>query len=192
MLARQIIDRSSYQAFDAGTQFYSRGDACPGITFLIDGEIRVFMVGESGREITLYDILPGETCVLNASCILAQCNYMANAAAVSGGSMLYLSREAFIQLMGASEQMRSFIFSFYSQRFAEIIELVEEVTFGKLDVRLADYLVAKAENNGLHTTHQSIANELGSSREVISRLLKDFERKGRIELARHFIRLKAL
>lgn len=191
-LVHQIVEHSSYKTFSTGTQLYARGDACPGITFLIAGEVRVFMVGISGREITLYDVLPGETCVLNASCILAQCNYMANAAAVLDGAMLYLSREAFLQLMGESEQMRSFIFSFYNQRFAEIIELVEEVTFGKLDVRLADYLIEKAENNELHTTHQLIANELGSSREVISRLLKDFERKGRIQLARHFIRIEAL
>ncbi|MCG8377095.1 MAG: Crp/Fnr family transcriptional regulator, partial [Chlorobiales bacterium] len=186
------VEHSDYQSFDTGTRFYARGDDCPGITFLISGEIRVFMAAKSKREITLYHVLPGEVCVLNASCILARCNYMANAVAIDHGAMLYLSREAFLQLMASSEEMRNFIFSFFSQRFAEIIELVEEVTFGKLDVRLADYLVEKAENNELNTTHQVIANELGSSREVISRLLKDFERKGRIELSRHFIRIRAL
>lgn len=191
-LAKQIVDRSTYKAFGAGTQFYTQGDACPGIAFLLAGEIRVFMLGESGREITLYYILPGETCVLNASCILAQCPYMANATAIEDGSVLYLHRNVFLQLMSESEQMRYFIFSFFSQRFAEIIELVEEVTFGKLDVRLADYIVERAEDNVLNTTHQLIANELGSSREVISRLLKDFERKGMVELSRHYIRVKAL
>ena len=191
-LAELIVNKSTYQAFGMGTQFYSQGDTCPGIAFLLAGEIRVFMLGESGREITLYYILPGETCVLNASCILAKCPYMANATATEEGAVLYLNSDIFLRLMGEYEQMRYFVFSFFSQRFAEIIELVEEVTFGKLDVRLADYLVERAEDNVLNTTHQLIANELGSSREVISRLLKDFERKGMVKLSRHCIRIEAL
>ncbi len=191
-LAHQIVDHSTYESFEVGTQLYARGDDCPGITFLLDGEIRVFMRSITGREITLYDVLPGETCVLNASCIMAKCNYMANAEAIDDGAMLYLSRDTFLELMARSKRMQSFIFTFFNQRFSEILELVDEVTFGKLDVRLADYLIEKAENNELHTTHQTIANDLGSSREVISRLLKDFRRKGRIELARNHIQIKAL
>jgi CRP/FNR family transcriptional regulator len=191
-LVNSIINHSSHKTFKAGDQFYTQGDECPGITFLISGEIRVFMVSQTGREITLYHILPGETCVLNASCIISKSNYMANAVAIEDGAMLYLSREMFHKLMTRSEKMQLFIFSFFSQRFSEIIELVEDVTFGKMDKRLADFLIEKAENDELNITHQTIANELGSSREVISRLLKDFERRGLIELGRHHILLRSL
>ncbi len=191
-LVNAIINHSSHKTFKTGDQFYTQGDECPGITFLLTGEIRVFMVSQTGREITLYYILPGETCVINASCIIAKSNYMANAVAVEDGVMLYLSRETFTRLMTQSEKMRHFIFSFFSRRFSEIIELVEDVTFGKMDERLADYLIEKAQNDELNITHQTIANELGSSREVISRLLKDLERRGLIELGRHRILLRTL
>ncbi len=191
-LAKTIITHSTFKKFDIGTKFYTQGDECPGITFLMSGEIRVFMVSQTGREITLYYILPGETCVLNASCIMAKANYMADAVAIESGAMLYLSRQMFLKLMARSEKMQFFIYSFFSRRFSEIIELVEDVTFGKMDERLADFLIEKAENDELKITHQTIANELGSSREVISRLLKDFERRGLIKLGRHHIMLQSL
>ena len=155
----------------------------------MSGEIRVYKIGETGREITLYEIYPGETCILNAACILSHRNYPANAVGLVDGTMLYLPEGVFKRLLAEHQVMRTFIFSLFSQRFGEIIELIEEVTFGKLDVRLEDYLIEKAENDALQTTHQNIANDLGTSREVVSRLLKDFENKGRIALSRNHIRL---
>jgi CRP/FNR family transcriptional regulator len=85
--------------------------------------------------------------------------------------------------------MRNFIFSLFSMRFAAIMELVQEVAFGKMDRRLEDYLAGKAEDGELHATHQHIADDLGTSREVVSRLLKDMERRGLIALSRNSIRL---
>ena len=188
-LAEQILASSSHQLFHKEQRFYNEGDRCPGIPFFLDGEVRVYKTGSSGREITLYEILPGETCILNAACILGSQQYPANAVALQDGAMLYLPEKVFHSLIGEYPEMRSFIFSLFSRRFHEIIELIEEVTFGKLDVRLEDYLIEKAENNQLETTHQVIANDLGTSREVVSRLLKDFERKGHIALSRNRIRL---
>ena len=86
--------------------------------------------------------------------------------------------------------MRSFIFDLLSRRLATIIEMVEEVAFGKLDSRLKDFLIEKADNDIVNFTHQQIANDLGSSREVISRLLKDFEKKGLVILSRKKIKLQ--
>lgn len=191
-MAEQIINASSHQDFQKDTHFYREGDRCPGIPFFLDGEVRVYKTGSSGREITLYEIFPGETCILNAACLLGRSQYPADAVATRDGAMLYLPEKVFHDLMAAQQPMRNFVFSLFSRRFQEIITLVEEVTFGKLDVRLEDYLIEKAENNELETTHQSIANDLGTSREVISRLLKDFERKGKIALARNHIQLLAL
>jgi CRP/FNR family transcriptional regulator len=85
--------------------------------------------------------------------------------------------------------MRVFVFSLLSIRLATVMELVEEVAFGRMDQRLLDYLIEKSENGRLETTHQNIANDLGTSREVVSRLLKDFERKRQIRLSRNLITL---
>lgn len=191
-LIETILSTSSHQSFSYNTQLYLEGDKCPGIAFLLSGEIRVYKVGESGREITLYEIFPGETCILNASCILSHQNYPANAMGLTDGTMLYLPEGVFQTLMANHLSMRTFIFSLFSRRYHEIIELIEEVTFGKMDVRLEDYLIEKAENDELRTTHQHIANDLGTSREVVSRLLKDFERQGKIILSRNHIQLNQI
>ena len=188
-LVDTLLTASSCQSFFSHTQLYLEGDRCPGIAFVLSGEIRVYKIGETGREITLYEIYPGETCILNAACILSNRKYPANAVGLIDGTMLYLPEDIFMKLLAQHQVMRTFIFSLFSQRFGEIIELIEEVTFGKMDVRLEDYLVEKAENDVLQTTHQNIANDLGTSREVVSRLLKDFEHKGRIALSRNHIRL---
>ena len=189
LLVDTVISASIQKTFITQTQLYFEGDNCPGIAFVLSGEIRVFKIGQTGREITLYEIYPGETCILNAACILSQRNYPANATGLTDGMMLYLPENLFKNLLAEYNEMRTFIFSLFSQRFAHIIELIEEVTFGRMDVRLEDYLIEKAENNVLQITHQYIANDLGTSREVVSRLLKDFERKGKISLSRNLIHL---
>jgi CRP/FNR family transcriptional regulator len=189
VLLEKILSDASYRAFTENDQIYMEGDRCTGIAFLLSGEIRVYKVSEGGREITLYQIFPGETCILNASCILSRQLYPANATGIADGTMLYLPQKAFLELMAEFEAMRGFIFSLFSQRFNEIIELIEAVTFGRMDFRLKDYLIEKSENDQLQTTHQKIANDLGTSREVVSRLLKDFERQGQINLGRNRIEI---
>ncbi len=177
------------QAFPAGKQIYSEGDACSAIAFVLSGEVRVYKTGQTGREITLYEIGPGETCILNASCILSGTSYPANAVMVSNADTLLLSSLEFRRLVYEHEVMRDFIFALLSQRLSGVMELVEEVAFGRMDERLMDYLVEKSENDVLETTHQKIANDLGTSREVVSRLLKDFERKQKVRLSRNSILL---
>lgn len=172
-----------------GDSLYFEGDQCQGIGFLLAGEIRIFKIGENGREITLYEIFPGETCILNASCLLSNRRYPANAVATADGIIIFIPAALFMGMMSESAIMRNFIFSLFSQRFNEIIELLEEVTFGKMNERLTEYLIEKSSNGLLLTSHQTIANDLGTSREVISRLLKDFERKGQVTLSRNKIKI---
>lgn len=188
-LVEDILLSSIYKEVPEKTPLYHDGDSCEGIAFVLSGEIRVFKVGEEGREITLYEIYPGETCILNASCLLSGSSYPANAVALTDVALLFVPAGAFLRLVATYEGMRAYVFSFLNRRFAEIIELLENVTFGRLDVRLHDYLIEKADDGVLLTTHQNIANDLGTSREVVSRLLKDFERKGKVFLSRNKIRL---
>lgn len=188
LLAR-LLTAAVSKHFSCGETLYFEGDRCPGIGFLLSGEIRVFKISESGREITLYEIFPGETCILNASCLISHQHYPAHATGTANGTMLFIPDHLFLQCMAVSDAMRIFIFSLFSRRFNEIIELLEEVTFGKLNERLSDYLVEKSSNDLLPASHQTIANDLGTSREVISRLLKDFEKKGKVALSRNQVKI---
>ncbi len=188
-LMQEVLSSSVMQTIPSGARIYTEGDACSAIAFVLSGEIRVYKIGETGREITLYEIGPGETCILNASCILAHTSYPANAVAVSDVDVLLVPSAAFRRLVTENEAMREFVFRLLSQRLSLVMELVQEVAFGRMDERLMEYLIEKSKNSILETTHQKIANDLGTSREVVSRLLKDFERSGKVRLSRNSISL---
>lgn len=188
-LLKELLVIARHQDVPAGKQIYSEGDSCPVIAFVISGEIRVYKTGQTGREITLYEIGPGETCILNASCILSGTSYPANAVTLSDVTMLLIPSSDFRRLVDRHEEMRDFVFALLSRRLSGVMELVEEVAFGRMDERLLDYLIEKSENGNLETTHQKIANDLGTSREVVSRLLKDLERKQEVRLSKNSISL---
>lgn len=172
-----------------GHQIYWQGDACQAIAFLFAGAVRVYKASETGREISLYEIVPGETCILNASCIIGRQGYPANAVTLADCHALLVPAETFRQLMARHEPLRIFIYSLLGQRLAEIMELVEEVAFRRMDNRLRDYLLEKSGNGTLRATHQSIANDLGTSREVVTRLLRDLEQRGEVHVSRNEITL---
>lgn len=186
-LVEKIISHGEYRSVPKGSRVYWEGDACSHIAFVLEGEIRVFKTSNSGREITLYEIVPGETCILNASCIFSDQGYPADAVTLTDVRMLLLSARIFQDLVNAFPQFRSFVFSLLSDRLITVFQLIEEVVFGNLEERLLDYLLEKSEDNELKATHQVISNDLGTSREVISRLLKNLEHKGKLELGRNRI-----
>lgn len=191
-LVREILESCSPVRFQKGAHLYSEDDPCSGIGFFLSGAVRVYKISENGREITLYEISPGETCILNASCILSRSRYPALAQALSDGEALLMPEAVFRRLVRESDEMRAFIFSLFSDRLSLIMELVEEVAFGRMDERLADYLLEKSAEGTIETTHQAIANHLGTSREVVSRLLKQMEQKGEVSLYRNRIELRRL
>jgi len=191
-LAGELLARSLPQSYPEGTNLYWEGDSCAQIVFLLAGEIRVFKAHPGGREITLYEIAPGETCILNASCILARTGYPANARSTSPVTALLLPAAAFTDLMESCQELRAFVFNLLGQRLTAVMTLLEEVVFNRMDERLSDYLIEKSADNLLTTTHQAIANDLGTSREVVSRLLKDMERSGKVAISRNAIRLLTL
>lgn len=188
-LLKDMLSAGRQQAIPRDSPVYAEGDACQAIAFVLSGEIRVYKIGESGREITLYEIGPGETCILNASCILGNTTYPANAVTTSDAIVLLVPSSVFGRLMAEQKEMRDFVFSLLSQRLTTVMALVEEVAFGRMDQRLREYLIERSGNNRLETTHQKIANDLGTSREVVSRLLKDLERKQQVRLSRNAIEI---
>lgn len=189
-LVAEILSVSHHKAIPKDVQIYSEGDACSAIAFVMSGEIRVFKIGEGGREITLYEIEKGETCILNASCILSHMSYPAHAVTVLDSELLLVPAVEFRRLLDRYEDMRAFVFNLLSLRLTSVMALVEEVAFGRMDLRLLEYIEEKSEDGKLSATHQKIANDLGTSREVVSRLLKDFERRGKVILSRNLIQLQ--
>ncbi len=188
----EVIAASKALALARGTVIYRPGDACKGIGFVLQGEVRVFRLGETGREITLYEIFPGETCILNASCLLSGSDYPAMAETLTDVHAMMVPAESFLRLMEEQRAVRKFVLSLFSERLSAIMELVEAVAFGRLDRRLEDYLLEKSQDGVLRATHQVIANDLGTSREVVSRLLKDMEHRGKVRLSRSEITLHGL
>lgn len=188
-LVSEIVSQSILQPFSQGVVLYHEGDACSRIAFLLSGGVRVFKIGETGREITLYEIGAGETCILNASCILSDRGYPAHAVTTAPGEMLLLPAGVFRRLIAGHPEVRDFVFALLSDRLALVMALVEEVAFGRMDERLANYLSSRATAGQMNATHQAIANDLGTSREVVSRLLKEFEREGSIRLERNRIHI---
>ncbi len=188
-LARAILSCGKLKKLQAQSLVYSEGDPCSGVGLLLDGLIRVFKIGQSGREITLYEVHPGQTCILNAFCVLSGKHYPASAETLTETKLILIPAGDFIRIFQEYEPFRKYIFHLLSERIATIMELIEEVAFGRMDQRLWEYITQKAQNKILKRTHQDIANDLGTSREVVSRLLKDFERKGLIRLSRATIEI---
>lgn len=173
----------------ADTVAFRQGDNCANYLLVIEGSIKVLARSESGREIVLYRVPRGGSCVLTTSCLLSHSHYPAEGITETPVRALAIPADTFHQGLAESEEFRQFVFNAYGQRLAEVIALVEEISFGQINRRLARYLLQHASGNDLMITHQGLATELGSAREVISRHLKDFEQRGWIEQQRGRIRL---
>jgi len=179
----------------AGAPYFYEGDQCKQIALIGIGSVRVYKTGESGREITLYHVMPGETCVLSVSRFLGEKNYPANAIVESETEAVVIDSGFFRRCIDSKQEVRKFVFSTLAMRLTNVLSLLEEITFNRVDQRLSEYLLknftnGKRESRSINTTHEQIALELGTAREVISRFLKELERMGTIEISRGMIVLK--
>ena len=168
----------------AGQTVFEPGSACRNYIVVLDGSVKVRMLAASGREIVLYRVTGGETCVLTTSCLIQGTDYDAEAVTETAVTALLIPRAAFDEMMNVSQAFRHFIFSSFSTRLNELLGLVNEVAFGHIDRRLAAWLLARAQGGHVEVTHQAIAAELGTAREVVSRCLKELERRGLVALNR--------
>lgn len=169
----------------AGTTVFREGEQCGLLGFIIEGTVRVYKHNESGREITLYRITAGESCILSIACIMSSPHHKASAIIEEHTTLAIVQAHDIRHLLSQSAQARDFIFALLAHRLADVVTLIDEIVFSKMDKRLAHFLLNnKSAHNTIHATHEHIAIELGTAREVISRLLKDFESKGYIALNR--------
>jgi CRP/FNR family transcriptional regulator len=169
----------------AGRQIFVDGDQVDGIALLISGVVRVYKIGESGREITLYRFGEGESCVITANAILNTQNFPAIAVVEKQAEAIMIPAETFSDWVRRYDPWRNFVFNLNSQRLLSVMEIIDEVTFQRMDRRIASLLIDRCQDqNPIKVTHQTIANELGSSREVVSRLLEDFAGREMVRLSR--------
>jgi|TARA_R100001440_G_scaffold50707_1_gene70725 CRP/FNR family transcriptional regulator len=149
------------------------------------------MTDVSGNRIVLYRIDPDDVCTLSIGCLMTGRSYRAEAIVEEAAEILLIPGALLDQLMGQSKDFRLGVLESYGRRLDDLMLLVEEVAFRRMDQRLEEWLTSHMTDGSMEVTHQQIASELGTAREVVSRLLKEFENQGRVELSRGHIRLIA-
>jgi CRP/FNR family transcriptional regulator len=170
-----------------GTVLFDEKSACQAFPMILEGAVRVVKAAPSGRELQLYRVLPGESCILSTGCMLGNAPYSAKGVAETKLTFIALPPQVFHKLIGEQESFRNYVFGLFAERITELMQLVEAVAFHKLDQRLAALLLGKGKV--IHTTHQQLADELGSVREIVSRLLKTFAEQGLVSLGREEIEI---
>ena len=180
------FERAAYFArIPSGRDIFIEGDEVDAIALLVSGAVRVFRVGANGREITLYRFGEGESCILTANAILNHQSFPAIATVERDAEAVMIPAEIFNDWMRRYDTWREFVYDLLSQRLSSVMEIVDQVAFQRMDRRVAALLLNSVDpQNRVGITHQAIADELGSSREVISRLLEDFAERGIVRLSR--------
>ena len=178
-----LVQPGAVMHLPTGAQVFAEHQPCQGFPLLLEGSIKVVKLAASGRELMLYRVAPGGSCIISSSCLLGHTDYNARGIAETPLTLLALPVPAFSALMLDYPPFRDFVFHLFAERIGELMQLVEEVAFARLDQRLAKLLLARNETV-LNVTHQQLADELGSVREIVSRLLKGFAAQGLVTLGR--------
>jgi len=183
---QRLLDTARWARVPAGGLLFDDHQSCEGFPFVVEGSVRVVKCAPNGRELPLYRVAPGETCIISSSCLLGHDAYNARGIAEADTLLMLLPNDEFDALL-AEPAFREFVFHLFAERIADLMQLVEEIAFHRLDRRLAAQLLGKGPV--LHITHQQLADELGSVREFVSRLLKGFAAQGLVKLSREQIEI---
>jgi len=181
-LWRVVVSEGQGLRIPAGNVLFDADSPCRLYLMVVSGSIRVVKPADSGRELLLYRVQPGDSCILTVSCLLGDCVYQARGIVEADLLCVTTGRPVFMQWVESSPEFRAFIFRFFGERVTQLMELIEAVAFRKLDQRLAERLLRNGP--AIEATHQGLADELGSVREVISRILEDFRAQDLVRLDR--------
>lgn len=176
-------------AFDvtAGTILFD-STSCKGILWIVSGVVRVYMVSDEGREITLYRLQDGDLCPLSVSCLLGSMPLKALVSAETDTRVVTISNDAFARIHERNAAVQRLMLSTMTARLSDVMWVVDQVVFRGIDRRLAEYLLSQPSEL-VYATHEEIAAELGTAREVVSRMLKYFEKAGLVTLSRGRVRV---
>jgi CRP/FNR family transcriptional regulator len=166
----------------AGSVVFREQDACGGLPMVLDGRVRISRLLADGRELVLYEVGPGESCVLSTSCLLGDARYNAQGVCESDVELALLPRALFDRLLAEQPPFRNAVFHQFGARLLRLVELAEAVGFQRVEQRLAAALAGSGST--LQSSHEKLAQRLGASRESVSRALKNFEGRGWVRLGR--------
>ena len=188
---RDVLTRkSAVVTVREGSVIFGPGKSPENLLLLLEGRVRVQQVSEAGREIVLYRVEAGQSCVLTTACLLAHEGYSAEGIAETDVRAVAIPRTVFDDLIAQSVTFRTFIFTAYSKRITDLFQIIEDIAFQRVDIRLAQKLLDLERGTGqIKATHQQLAAELGTAREVLSRQLGEFQRRGWIRQSRGSVEL---
>lgn len=187
-----MLAGATLHSFDAKTVLFQEGMVCEHLMLIVEGSVRVFKESTEGREVTLYRVEPGQLCVHNLNNLVDGVQYPMKARTETGMRGLVISRSAFNKALAESTSFRNYVLRTLTGRLSHMVDLISGFAFERLDLRVAVWLAEqfdRSSGRAIELTHSDVADELGTTREMISRILKDFEHKRCIELARGKIHL---
>ena len=188
----RLSEAARPRACSAGELIHNGDADCVGLLLVKSGRLRVFILSEDGREITLYRLLPGEICLFSASCMMPQIAFAVTVTAEAPSEVLVLPPDVYKAVMAESAPLANFTNELIAARFSDVMWLIEQILWKSFDRRLAAFLLAEAKlehSATLHLTHEAIANHMGTAREVVTRMLRYFQGEGWVKLARGTLQL---
>jgi CRP/FNR family transcriptional regulator, anaerobic regulatory protein len=181
----RLLAEGALRKAAAGAVLFDESQPCTGFPFVLEGAVGVSKYGDGGREIQLYRVEAGDSCILSSSCLLGAVAYNAHGVALADTTLFVLPAPTFKRLLDGSPAFRSYVFSLFAGRMADLMQTVDEVAFKRLDERLARLLLRRGPH--IHATHQQLADELGSVREIVSRIIRGFVEQGLVRTGREQI-----
>lgn len=190
---KELVQQNAViRLYKKGTRVYSSERECLGMLFVMQGEMRTYLLSEEGREVTLFRIYPNDLCVLSASCVISQISFDTQMSAQRDTEALIIPPNIVLFLKEKSLSVRCFLYELATKRFSDVMWAMQQILFKRLDQRLALFLMQESQRLGtdtIHMTHEQIAQQISSAREAVARMLKQFSEDGLVELKRGAIRL---
>lgn len=186
---KQFLSGSNFEIYNKNEIIYSPNKKCKGIIKVVSGKCRIYMVSEEGREVALYNLQEGDICTLSASCVIDEVLFEIFMIAEEETKLIVTNIIDIKKIMENNVFMENFIYKETVTKFSEVIWTMQEMLFVRFNKRLADFLIKNEKKSIINITHEEIATQLGSAREVVSKTLKSFERHGWIKMARGEISL---
>ena len=184
---QQLLDVLSFQTVKQGTLLHGAGASCTGLHLIQRGQLRAYVFSEEGREITIYRLFDGDLCLFSASCVIRNIQFDLSIEAEKDTEFWTIPASVYRRLMAESAAVANYTNELMASRFSEVMQRMEQFMWKSLDKRVAAFLLQESaieKNCRLKITHETIARHLGSHREVITRMLQEFQREGAVQLSR--------
>ncbi|MBN7774128.1 Crp/Fnr family transcriptional regulator [Clostridium aminobutyricum] len=182
----EMMEGTTLRSFEPGDHVHNAGQ-CTGVLGILFGRLRVYLLSDTGKEVTLFRLMDGDTCMLSASCIIKNISFDIYVSAETKTELLLISSAVYDKIANENPKAESFMKDIISMRFSEAMWIVEQLLFMKLDRRVSIFLLEQSaldESDIITLTHEQIANHLGTAREVISRMLKYMSKEGLLSVSR--------